>query len=85
MPSERGHLYDSGDPQRHGRALEWLAAYADGIADRLSDFSREHRGHWYYLPDEIPRYAPCDCGATLRVDRLDLVAEHLRQCPSLGF
>lgn len=37
--------------------------------------------HWGFQDGELPQYGPCeDCGETLRIDRKDLIAEHLALC-----
>lgn len=36
--------------------------------------------HVGYQQDEIPTYQQCACGQLVRVDRLDLVAEHRDVC-----
>lgn len=67
--------------QDDDRLEHWKQAERDGIADRLADFRREFHGHWGFVDGEVPRYAQCpDCSLSLRVDRLDLIAEHLRVC-----
>lgn len=40
--------------------------------------------HWGYRPDETPAYASCQwCDLGLRIDRLDLLAEHIDTCRGL--
>lgn len=35
------------------------------------------RIHWGWQEDEIPEYRRCDCGQLIRIDRLDLLIEHI--------
>jgi hypothetical protein len=71
-------LTRNGDPDRPQRASYWRDAAQQGTAPALLDLVLAYGAHWGYRPDERPMYAPCQgCGETLRVDRLDLVHEHL--------
>lgn len=42
--------------------------------------------HWGYREGEVPEYGLCehDCGQTLRIDRLDLIAEHEVTCTPMN-
>lgn len=59
----------------------WKAAIRDGMGPALIHYAREHDAHFEYDECEVPRYGQCVyCALVLRVDRLDLVVEHLRAC-----
>lgn len=71
-------------PPKPAVTAAWKQALQAGIAHELAWWSREYRGVWGYDPGEIPVYAPCRlCPVELRADRLDLIAEHLADCPGL--
>lgn len=63
---------------RTGDVANWRAATDAKIQEDLAWYVRRYSGHWKYHPLEEPEFGPCiHCGDRLRVDRLDLIREHL--------
>lgn len=59
-------------------AEQYRRALAAGVSGELSWYLIRFQGRWGYHEREQPLYAPCRlCEHELRVDRLDLVLEHL--------
>ena len=63
-----------------GKTAAWRELVDQGLAGELADYVIWFDAHYGYEPEERPRYGVCACDQGLRLDRIDLLAEHFRAC-----